>query len=136
MPITTPEHLVDSYSGGADHFKHVLNHLFVPAIEKVELNPILPVAEGSDIIHARIIENIEKTDLILCDMSTLNPNVFFELGIRTAVDKPVCMVVDDLTEKIPFDTSIINYHKYKSSLATWTIEGEVEALSQHLQKVL
>jgi len=90
MPISTPKHLVGSYSGGEDHFIHVLDHLFVPAIEKVGLNPIPPIAEGSDIIHARIIENIEKTDLILCDMSTLNPNVFFELGIRTAVDKPVC----------------------------------------------
>lgn len=136
MPITTPKHLVELYSGGKDHFNHVLNHLFVPAIEKVGLNPILPIAEGSDIIHARIIENIEKTDLILCDMSTLNPNVFFELGIRTAVDKPVCMVVDNQTEKIPFDASIINYHIYNSSIELWTIEKDIEALSQHIQKAL
>ncbi len=135
MPITTPKHLVDSYSGGADHFEHVLNHLFIPAIEKVGLNPITPIAEGSDIIHARIIENIEKTDLILCDMSTLNPNVFFELGIRTAIDKPVCMVVNDLTKKIPFDTGIINYHTYNASLELWTIEEDIKGLSQHIQKV-
>lgn len=135
MPISTPEQFISSYGGDKDHFLHVLEHLFVPAIEKIGLNPIRPIAEGSDIIHARIIENIEKTDLIICDMSILNPNVFFELGIRTAVDKPVCMVVDDLTEKIPFDTSIINYHTYNSSLAPWILEKEVESLSQHLKKV-
>ena len=110
MPITTPEAMAPLYGGDKDHFQHVLDHLFKPAIEKAGLTPVPPAAEGSDVIHAEIIKNIEKADLVLCDMSCLNPNVFFELGIRTAVDKPVCMVKDELTPKVPFDTGIINHH--------------------------
>jgi len=113
MPITTPDNMVDQYehSGGKDHFKHVLDCLFVPAVKEAGYEPIPPTTKGSDIIHAGIIQNLETADLVLCDMSSLNPNVFFEFGIRTSLNKPVCVVKDDLTKKVPFDTGIINHHE-------------------------
>ena len=89
MPITTPEHLVDQYKEDSDHFLHVLEHLFIPAVEKTGYTPVPPSATGSDLIQAEIISQLENADHVLCDISTLNPNVFFELGIRTAVEKPV-----------------------------------------------
>ncbi len=132
MPISTID--PSTYSNDTDHFHHVLNFLFIPAIKKIGMNPVPPLAEGSDVIHAEIIRNIERSDLVLCDMSSLNPNVFFELGIRTAVNKPVCIVKDDITPKIPFDTSIVNYHTYLSSLTPWTIERQIEDLVSHIEK--
>jgi len=134
MPISTPELLVPKYSGDKDHFTHVLEHLFVPAVEKNKFNAIRPIAEGSDVIHAEIIKNLEKADLVLCDASSLNANVFYELGIRTALDKPVCIVRDELTPKIPFDTTIINHHVYDSSLAAWTLEKQIDELAIHIKK--
>ncbi|MCX5998275.1 MAG: hypothetical protein NTU41_01430, partial [Chloroflexi bacterium] len=86
MPVSTPDSLVDKYSGDTDHFRHVLGHLFVPAIKAADLTPILPIAQGSDVIHAEIIKSLETAEFVLCDMSSLNPNVFFELGMRTAVN--------------------------------------------------
>ncbi len=132
MPISTLDPL--AYSNDAHHFQHVLDHLFIPAVEKAGLNPIPPKAEGADIIHAEIIRNIERADLVLCDMSSLNPNVFFELGIRTAVNKPVCIVKDDMTPNVPFDYSIVNYHTYFSALTPWTLNQQIEALAQHIRK--
>src|SRR5947207_1642478 len=110
MPISTPEPFVNLYGGDTTHFQHVLDYLFKPAINKVGLTPVPPIMEGSDIIHAEIIKKIEEAELVLCDISTLNANVFFELGIRTALDKPICIVKDNLTIVTPFDTSIINHH--------------------------
>jgi len=132
MPISTPKSLLSLYRDDSDHFTHILNHLFVPAIEKAGFEAILPKVEGADVIHAKIIKNIEQSDLVLCDMSALNPNVFFELGIRTAVDKPACMVVDDITVNVPFDTSIVNYHTYKSSIDPWILSSEIEKLYSHI----
>lgn len=40
---------------------------------------------------------VEEADMVLCDMSRLNANVFFELGIRTALDRPAALVKDDQT---------------------------------------
>ena len=42
---------------------------------------------GADLIHAQIVKNLQFADVVLCDVSTHNPNVFFELGIRTALNR-------------------------------------------------
>ena len=133
MPITTPENCVDIY-GDPDHFKHVLDHLFIPAVEAANMTPIPPIAKGADIIHAEIIKNIETAEFVLCDMSSLNPNVFFELGIRTAVNRPVALIRDDLTGKVPFDASMINNHTYSSSLQPWILKEQVKKLTEHIEK--
>ena len=132
MPITTPAPMVEKYHDGKDHFHHVYHCLFEPSIRKAGYTPIPPKAEGSDLIHAGIIGNLESADLVLCDMSCLNPNVFFEWGIRTALNKPVCIVKDELTKDVPFDTTMLNYHPYGSLLHVWEIEAEREKLTAHL----
>jgi hypothetical protein len=133
MPITTPPDLVGQYGGDQAHFRHVLEHLFIPAVEKAGFTPVPPAATGSDVIQAEIIRHLETADMVLCDMSILNANVFFELGIRTAVDKPTCMVKDTLTPRVPFDTTIINYHEYDPSLATWVMKEQIAALADHVK---
>lgn len=133
MPVTTPPDLIDKYSGDRDHFKHVLEHLFVPAIKELGIKPIPPIVKGSEVIHAEIIKNIESSDFVLCDMSILNPNVFFELGIRTVINKPIALVKDDVTPKVPFDTNIINNHTYSHRLTPWTLEKEIKNILDHLR---
>lgn len=134
MPITTPPELVSKYGSDADHFKHVLDHLLAPAIEKAGHEVVRPSAEGAELIHASIIKKLEESDLVLCDMSGLNANVFFELGIRTAVNKPACIVVDDLNaSSVPFDTGILNYHTYRSALEPWHLDEEIDSLATHIQ---
>ena len=136
MPISTRPDSLESYNQDEDHFLHVLECLFIPAIEASNLQPILPLVSGSDVIHAEIIKNLSSADLVLCDMSQLNANVFFEFGIRTALNKPVAVVTDDATVNIPFDTGIINYHRYGRALQGWLIKNEVERLSEHINKTL
>lgn len=134
MPITTPKTMWETYSGGEDHFKRVLEELFTPAIEKADMKPIPPKIKGSQEIHAEIIDYLEKADLVLCDMSALNPNVFFELGIRTAINKPVSLVVDDTSKKtVPFDLSTIQYQEYRSELRSWTQKEDEKLIAQHLK---
>jgi hypothetical protein len=132
MPITTPKDKLGDYQGDFEHFEHILDHLFIPAIEAAGFQPIPPVSKGSDVIQADIIKNLSSCDLVLCDMSILNPNVFFEFGIRSALDKPVALVKDNLTERIPFDTGIINYHEYNSRLDPWILKEEIPVLTEHI----
>ena len=69
-------------------------------------------------------------------MSTFNPNVFYELGIRTALDKSVVLVVDDQTKKLPFDTDIINRCVYNSLLKSWTVRNDQKAIIKHIQDTI
>ncbi|WP_212556119.1 hypothetical protein, partial [Methanosarcina spelaei] len=134
MPVTTPPELVSVYNNDSHHFRHVMEHLFIPAVKEAGFEPIKPITEGSDVIHGNIISNLESSDLVLCDMSTNNPNVFFELGIRTALNKPVCLLKDPYVEKVPFDIVPVNYHVYSPDLSTWEVEDEVDKLANHIMK--
>ena len=133
MPITTPQDAVDRYNSDPEHFAHVLEHLFLPALTNAGFDAVSPKSTGSEVIQAEIISQLASSDVVLCDMSVLNPNVFFEFGVRTALNKPVALIVDDRTEKVPFDTSIVNFHRYSSSLDVWTIDKEINALSEHVR---
>lgn len=134
MPITTPKMYEERYRDD-DHFIHVGEYLFKPAIEKAGFTPILPISKGSENIQADIIKKLETSDLVLCDMSILNPNVFFEFGIRTALDKPICLVKDEFLtkEQMPFDPYTINYHEYSSNLAPWIVTTGIDELSAHIK---
>ena len=131
-PITAhPERYKNS-----KHFRHVFEYLLQPALEGAGYEAVYPQAEGSTVIHEEIIQNLETADLVMCDMSQLNPNVFFELGIRTALNKPVCMIRDEKTPEIPFDTNMINCHQYSSEMEVWEIKKEIELLTSHIKSTV
>ena len=67
----------------------------------------------SDQIIAKIIENIVECDMAICDLSTNNPNVLYELGLRHAFDKPVVLIRDNKTQNI-FDIQGISIIQYRS----------------------
>jgi hypothetical protein len=135
MPVTTPKSYVDEL-GDPEHFTHVLEHLFKPALEQVGFTVIPPSVDGANLIHAEIIKNLEQADLVLCDLSSLNPNVFFELGIRTSLDRPVALIKDDLTAQIPFDLNAVNTLNYDSSLRPWALTTEIPRISNHIKAVV
>jgi hypothetical protein len=56
----------------------------------------------------------------------------FELGIRTALNKPVALIKDEHTSFI-FDTGIINTRTYKSTLHGRDLPEEVSALATHIR---
>ncbi|MFI8525709.1 hypothetical protein ACIGB8_14745 [Promicromonospora sukumoe] len=131
MPITTqPEH-VDRYDDDEDHWGHVMGSLFEKAIENAGFRPIRPAAKGAHLIHAQIIQHLSTASLVLVDLSAHNPNVFFELGVRTSLDLPIALVVDEHTN-IPFDTSGINTYAYNSRLRGWELEEQRDALTRHI----
>lgn len=133
-PIATPPERIALYRNDPDHCKHVIEHLLVPAVEKAGLQAIAPSAKGAELIHAEIVSKLQDASLVLCDMSGLNPNVFFELGIRTAMNKSVCIIRDETTERTPFDMAPINNHTYSSDLSPWIVPKEIESLSAHIKQ--
>jgi hypothetical protein len=98
-----------------EHWKDVLG-ILNEAIVKTEFEPKLvsdDVAIG--LIHDRIVTNIYNNEIIVCDVSSKNPNVMFELGLRLAFDKPTIIIKDENTG-YSFDTGVIEHISYPSSL--------------------
>nr|WP_281959206.1 hypothetical protein [Enterobacter mori] len=67
------------------------------------------------IIQNRIVQNIYSNPIVVCDISSRNPNVMFELGMRLAFDKPTIIIKDDKTP-YSFDVSPIEHLPYPSDL--------------------
>lgn len=114
------------------HFKRVYNHIFKPAIEQAGYIPIRADDETkSNNIVADIIKKIVESDMAICDISTRNANVLYELGIRHAYDKPVLLVKDEKTESI-FDISGIRYTNYDSSLRIDRVDSDIQKIRQSI----
>jgi len=96
-----------------DHFRHVYEDIFKPAIEKAGYEAHrVDYNKSSSLIQVEIVKKIVESSMVLCDLSTRNPNVLFELGIRQAYDKPVVLVQETGTQRI-FDVSTINTIEYR-----------------------
>lgn len=132
MPMTSSAEHDETYEH-LEHWRRVMEVLFAPAIEAAGMKPILPMAGGAEMIHGSIIENITNADMVLCDLSSHNPNVLFELGVRTSLDLPIALVVDERTD-LPFDVSGINTYSYESSLRGWEVESQRKELTDHIKR--
>ena len=58
-----------------------------------------------------IVTLIDKSFVVICDCSTRNPNVFYELGIAHTLGREVVMVTQS-DEDIPFDLRHLRYVRY------------------------
>jgi len=84
--------------------KQVLRHL----VRKV-LGDRFTVVRADEIdeeglITNQIIEHLLDDDLVVADLSGLNPNVFYEVAVRHAVQKPIVHLIT-AGEEIPFDVA-------------------------------
>ncbi|QHI35126.1 hypothetical protein IMCC3317_04720 [Kordia antarctica] len=69
--------------------------------------------EQAGVIDKKMYENILKADFVVADISTLNPNAIYELGVRHALKPNTTIVIAEDKLKIPFDVSHVFIHSYK-----------------------
>jgi hypothetical protein len=110
MPIAD----VDGYPQG--HFKQVYDNLISPACVMAGFKPQrADEVKASNFIHLDILNKLLEAPIAICDLSTRNPNVMFELGIRQAFDKPVVLIQEKDTPKI-FDITPLRYLEYSKDM--------------------
>lgn len=110
MPISD----VEGYPKG--HFSHVYDDIIKPAVEQTEFAPIrADEVKETNFIHLDMLKKLIEAPIAICDLSTRNPNVLFELGIRQAFDKPVVLIQEKGTPKI-FDIGPLRYLEYSKDM--------------------
>lgn len=128
MPISD----VPDYPSG--HFSRVFNHIIVPACKKVGYQAIrADITSKTNVIIADILKHVVSCDMAICDLSSRNPNVFYELGFRQAFDKKTVLMIDERTER-PFDISPIRSFQYSSTLRIDLVENAINDLVKSLQE--
>lgn len=96
--------------------------IFKPALKAAAYS----VSRADDVFTPRpIMLDIQRSilgaNLILCEMSERNPNVFYELGLAHAIGKPV-ILVSRKEEDIPFDLRHIRVIIYDCSRPGWDVK--------------
>lgn len=110
MPISD----VDGYPKG--HFGHVYENIIYPSCEMAGYRAVrADEVKATNLIHLDILKNLIDAPIAICDLSSRNPNVLFELGIRQAFDKPVVLIQEAGTPKI-FDIAPLRYLEYSKEM--------------------
>lgn len=126
MPISDP----NEYASG--HFKRVYEHIIKPACVKAGLTPKrADESTKSNVIMGEILKDILNCDIAICDLSSRNPNVFYELGLRQAFNKKTVLIKDEKTS-MPFDISSIRAQDYNSNLRIDLVSDAVNRISSSL----
>ncbi len=62
-----------------------------------------------------VVQGLKEANVVVADLSTLNANVFYELGVAHAFNKKV-ICVRQKNEKLPFDISMYRANEYNPNM--------------------
>ncbi len=128
MPIS------DAPTYDAGHFQLVYEHLIIPSCKKAGFEPVrADDVKVTNFIIIDVLKTIVTSDMVLCDLSSRNPNVLYELGIRHAFDLPVTLIRDLRTPRM-FDIQGLRDIEFDESLRIDKIEQSIKQISTSLQQ--
>ncbi|ENU4318209.1 hypothetical protein ACFH26_002818 [Acinetobacter baumannii] len=114
------------------HFKRVYDDIFKPACIAAGYRPVrADDTKQANLIQLDILQKLLESPMAICDLSTRNPNVLFELGLRQAFDKPTILVQEEGTPRI-FDINIFRYVEYRNSLDYREVLADQRAIEEVL----
>ena len=100
-------------------FDRYYKEIYVPAIKEAGFEPVRAdelFSTGS--VVEQIWEQIEKSTVMLADLTGKNPNVFYELGLAHAARKPVVFTTGSLDD-VPFDLRHLRVIPYEIREPDW-----------------
>ena len=123
------------FDGGA--FDKRYESVFAPAIKSAGIDPYRVDRDPSVSIPIQDIENgIRDSELCFADITTNNPNVWFELGFALAIPKEVVLVCSDARNtKYPFDVQHRTIIKYDTN-APQDFEELKQKITERIKAIL
>ena len=119
----------------SDEYNELFNEVIKPVCKKYNYDCI----RADDIysptpILDDIINSINNSSIIIAEITSKNPNVFYEIGYSHAIQKPTILLCDkNKVEKLPFDISGFRTLFYENTISGKTkIE---ENLSRYLENI-
>jgi tetratricopeptide (TPR) repeat protein len=125
-------------TGAIYDFDKVYRVLIRRAIRNVDMMPLrADETEGNRVIHADMFKDLRDRHIVLVDLSLLNANVFYELGIRHVMSSTGTVLIanEETVKELPFDIAlsrVIPYH-YDGQNMDWE---EVERVAPLLQAAI
>ncbi|KRL98043.1 hypothetical protein [Liquorilactobacillus satsumensis] len=127
MPIGEEGSLIQEKSFG------LLNSVIKPVLEHEHIDCIVPHEINKiGAITNQVIKDIIDSDIVIANLTGLNPNVMYELGIRHSAAKPVITLAEKET-KLPFDIAGQRNIFYRDSL--FGLKNAKDSLTKFLKDI-
>ncbi|MCB1759759.1 MAG: DUF4071 domain-containing protein [Gammaproteobacteria bacterium] len=112
--VIMPFGLKPDPGGGPEiDFDRIYRSAIAPGIEAAGLQPVRADEERvGGIIHKPMFERLLLCDYALVDLTTGNPNVFYEVGVRHAVRPSTTLAIFARGQQIPFDVNYVRALPY------------------------
>jgi O-acetyl-ADP-ribose deacetylase (regulator of RNase III) len=94
-------------------FDEIFEYVIRPPIEKMELECVRSdKIDAAGSIHRKMIRHVFEADVAVVDITTLNANVFYELGVRHALRPSVTVLIRKRGTQAPFNIQGLNVIEY------------------------
>lgn len=107
----------DFRSGRKLDLDKTYEHIIKPVFQELNFHCFrADEIKHSGVIDKHMFEHIVKADFVIADISTLNPNSIYELGIRHAVKKHTTLIIAEKKMQeygYPFDVNHISIDSYE-----------------------
>lgn len=128
MPFTTAKSINNKYDEmdkeGFDTIYEILQEI----LSECDYN--VSRSDSASNILRDIIIDLDKAELIVADLTALNPNVMYELGIRHTLCKKTLLITQDINE-LPFDLKGYYCIEY-----AWKTNQNRRELSRNIKQTL
>ena len=106
--------------------------IYDPAVKKAGLRPVRADDDifGTGKIIDQVWRGITDAKVLIAELTSRNPNVFYELGLAHALQKPVVLVSSN-EEDVPFDLQHIRVIYYDTSDPFWG-EKLIEKVAENI----
>src|SRR3954451_24061943 len=101
--------------GGPDiDFDRIYAAAIKPGIDKAGMRPVRADEEQlGGIIHKAMFERLLVCEYAVADLTTSNPNVMYELGVRHAARPRTTLTVYAEASPLPFDVQLLRTQPYR-----------------------
>jgi tetratricopeptide (TPR) repeat protein len=125
-------------NGGPDiDFDPIYEQAIKPAIEAAGMEPVRADEERTGgIIHKPMFERLLLCDFAVADLTTGNPNVFYELGVRHAARPATTLAIFAKNQNLPFDIGFLRALPYDLAESNAFTSREAGLLQNALTKRL
>jgi CheY-like chemotaxis protein len=114
-----------------DEWTEIFERVITPAVEKSGFNY---KCERANIQYGTIIweilDKLNRSELVIADITDRNPNVLYELGVRHALGGPV-IAISQNKDDIPFDLTPYPYKIYG-----WKTDREKKDFKREIRKAI
>jgi O-acetyl-ADP-ribose deacetylase (regulator of RNase III) len=119
MPYGKPVDL----AGVTVDFDNIYRTILSPTIEALGLDCVRCDEEDeAGHIHRRMFQQLWKAEVAVADLSLLNPNVFYELGVRHALRRSVTVLIRRKGTDVPFNVGNLSVIEYDENDAAGLVE--------------